>query len=94
MKSISYLFILSFLALACGQDPSTHLFILSGQSNMEQLNPEDSFIPAVQAEFGAENVVVVKDAWGGQPIRRWYKNWKPAEGSEPVANGLQMHRST
>ncbi len=87
MKSISYLFILSFLALACGKDPSTHLFILSGQSNMEQLNPEDSFIPAVQAEFGAENVVVVKDAWGGQPIRRWYKNWKLAEGSEPVAIG-------
>lgn len=87
MKSLSYLLFLSLIALACGQDPSTHLFILSGQSNMARLNPDDSFNPAVQAEFGAENVIVVKDAWGGQPIRRWYKNWKPAEGETPPGNG-------
>ena len=87
MKSISYLFALSLLVLGCSQDPATHLFILSGQSNMARLNPEDSFTPAVQAEFGAENVIFVKDAWGGQPIRRWFKNWKPAEGDTPIADG-------
>ena len=58
-----------------------HLFILSGQSNMARLDPSDSFTPTVIKEFGSDNVIVVKDAKGGQPIRRWYKNWKPAKGA-------------
>lgn len=62
-----------------------HLFILSGQSNMEALRPEESFKPTIESEFGIENVIVVKDAYGGQPIRRWYKDWKPLEGDEPKA---------
>ncbi|GAB5402954.1 MAG: hypothetical protein Aurels2KO_11850 [Aureliella sp.] len=53
-----------------------HLFILSGQSNMNGLNPGDTFIPAVEQRFGAEDVIVVKDSHGGQPIRRWDKGWK------------------
>ncbi|MEM7391633.1 MAG: sialate O-acetylesterase [Verrucomicrobiota bacterium] len=65
----------------------THLFILSGQSNMAGLRPEESFTPTVQKAFGTENVIVVKDAVGGQPIRRWYKQWKPAEGDGPKATG-------
>ncbi len=68
-------------------DPSTHLFILSGQSNMARLDPDVSFTPTVQAEFGAKNVIVVKDAWGGQPIRRWVKNWAPTGGEQPEGNG-------
>lgn len=68
-------------------EQGTHLFILSGQSNMAGLDPKESFTPAVVAEFGKENVIVVKDAQGGQPIRRWYKQWKPAVGSEPKATG-------
>ncbi len=27
----------------------------------------------------------MKDAQGGQPIRRWYQNWKPLHGDEPKA---------
>jgi len=65
--------------------PGKHLFILSGQSNMAGLKPEGSFIPAVEKEFGAENVLIVKDALGGQPIRRWYKDWQPPEGDSPKA---------
>ncbi|MEO0475207.1 MAG: sialate O-acetylesterase [Planctomycetota bacterium] len=61
-------------------DDGKHLFILSGQSNMAGLNPGLSLTPTVQAAFGKENVIVVKDAQGGQPIRRWYKQWKNAEG--------------
>lgn len=64
-----------------------HLFILSGQSNMQGLRPEESFVPTVNAKFGEENCTVVFDALGGQPIRRWYKNWTPAEGSGPEAKG-------
>ena len=80
-------------AQACQTDPNTadkdgkHLFILSGQSNMAGLDPNLSFSPTVAREFGAENVVVVKDAKGGEPIRRWFKKWQ-AEGFEnPQPNG-------
>lgn len=76
-------FIMSSYVLAQGEK---HLFILSGQSNMQGLKPEESFIPAVEMEFGKEKVIVVKDAMGGQPIRRWYKKWKPSKGAEPKAN--------
>ena len=57
-----------------------HLFILSGQSNMEGLRPEESFIPAIKERFGEGNVIVVKEALGGKPIRRWYRDWKSPEG--------------
>jgi len=64
-----------------------HLFILSGQSNMQRLKPKESFIPAVEKAWGADKVIVVKSAYGGQPIRRWVKNWKPAVGDEPKGTG-------
>lgn len=66
-------------------NPGKHLFILSGQSNMAGLKPEESFTPAVEDAFGKENVIVVKYARGCQPIRRWYKDWKPLYGDEPAA---------
>ena len=62
-----------------------HLFILSGQSNMKRLALKESFTPAIETAFGKENVIIVKDAVGGQPIRRWYKDWKPLKGNEPKA---------
>lgn len=65
-----------------------HLFILSGQSNMAGLRPNESFTPTVAKIFGKDRILVVKDAQGGQPIRRWYKNWKPAAGKKgPKATG-------
>lgn len=84
--------LLSLLLLAVpfvlAEDPGKHLFILSGQSNMAGLDPKASFTPAVEAAFGKENVIVVKSAKGGQPIRRWDTEWKPAEGDKPVGDGL------
>lgn len=64
-----------------------HLFILSGQSNMAHLDPAISFTPTVASAFGKDNIIVVKSAQSGQPIRRWYKSWKPAQGDEPKATG-------
>ena len=64
-----------------------HLFILSGQSNMGGLKPEVSFTPAVTKAFAGDDILVVKDAAGGQPIRRWYKKWRPAKGDAPKATG-------
>jgi hypothetical protein len=54
-----------------------HLFILSGQSNMVGLRTEESFAPMIEKEFGKKNVIIIKDAHGSQPIRRWVKDWKP-----------------
>jgi len=61
-------------------DEGKHLFILSGQSNMAGLNPDISFVPAVEKEFGKENVIVVKDARGGRPIRDWHKHQDSLDG--------------
>jgi len=63
-----------------------HLFILSGQSNMVGLKPNESFNPSINEKFGIDNVITVKYAKGSQPIRRWYKNWKPLEGNIPKAD--------
>lgn len=68
-------------------DSGLNLFILSGQSNMAGMRPEESFTPAVEKAFGKEQVLVVKDAHGGQPIRRWYKDWKAADGTSPDSTG-------
>ena len=64
-----------------------HLFILTGQSNMAGLKPEISFTPTVIKEFGAENVIVIKHAQGGQPIYRWDKQWKAPDGKNPKQTG-------
>ncbi len=84
--------IATLLALGCASsviaaDQEKHLFILSGQSNMANLDPSTSFTPNLEAEFGKGNVTVVKDAQSGQPIHRWYKKWKPAQGDAPATTG-------
>ena len=55
---------------------------------MHRLDPAETFTPVLEKAFGKENIVVVKDAKGGEPIRRWYKNWQPATGDEPGADGF------
>tara|TARA_B110000116_G_scaffold272312_1_gene296526 strand:+ start:4363 stop:5112 length:750 start_codon:yes stop_codon:yes gene_type:complete len=58
-----------------------HLFILSGQSNMQRLKVGRSFTPLVTCALGGDDaVLVVKEAWGGQSIRRWCHNWQSAPG--------------
>ncbi|HSK13410.1 MAG TPA: sialate O-acetylesterase, partial [Phnomibacter sp.] len=75
-----------------------HLFILSGQSNMVGSRPEESFLPLLEHEFGKQNVIVVKDAMGSQPIRRWYKNWNilkdDTTNTQPDLYDLQMKKVT
>jgi hypothetical protein len=87
--------LLAFVLLPCVTPGSPaaaaeklHLFLLSGQSNMAGLNPKLSFTPTVTKALAPEKVLVVKDAAGGQPIRRWYKKWKPAKG-KPMPKGYK-----
>jgi hypothetical protein len=58
----------------------TRLFILSGQSNMSNLNPDDSFTPTLKKAFPNDELIVVQHAAGGVPIRAWYKGWKAPQG--------------
>ena len=87
-----FLFVVGATAMPALSEPGKHLFILSGQSNMGGLKPEESFVPAVVKAFGKENVIVVYDAMGGQPIRRWYKDWKFQEGQDPGKIGNLYER--
>ncbi|MEC8784621.1 MAG: acetyl xylan esterase, partial [Planctomycetota bacterium] len=75
MRSLLVLSLLLLTAAANGQE-GKHLFILSGQSNMQGHRPDEAFTPAVQEALGTEQVIVIQDALGGQPIQRWYKAWK------------------
>jgi len=85
-KTIVLMILIAIMISSCvSKQEGKHLFILSGQSNMAGLRPEESFTPAIKEKFGEENVIVVKDAFGGQPIRRWYQDWKPLKGDEPKA---------
>jgi hypothetical protein len=77
--------IMIFTTIFASKQEGKHLFILSGQSNMVRLNPEESFTPILKGTFGDANVIVVKSGMGSQPIRRWYRDWKPIEGNNPTA---------
>ncbi len=85
---------LSFALHISAAEPRKDLFILSGQSNMEALDPNESFIPAVTEKFGKDNVIVVKVAVSGQPIRRWYKQWEPAKNWKPAKPGDEPPKAT
>jgi hypothetical protein len=87
MKSLVTICFLSLFCCLASAGEGKHLFILSGQSNMVGLLPGESFTPAVEKKFGKENVIVVKSAQGGQPIRRWDKSWKVTEEQKPKQIG-------
>ena len=72
----------------------THLFILSGQSNMKRLDPNLSFTPAVQNAFGENQVIVVMDAEGGQSISRWYRGWKDVKNYQSMEPDPNANPST
>jgi len=67
--------IASMASFSSSKKEGKHLFILSGQSNMARLNPDKTFVPTIKEKLGSDNFIVVKDALGGQSIKRWYKKW-------------------
>ncbi len=75
------------LANVGAAEEGKHLFILSGQSNMQGHRPDEAFSPAVQKALGKDNVIIVQDALGGQPIQRWYKAWESPSGEKPKTTG-------
>lgn len=57
------------------QDKPVHFFILSGQSNMAGMNPKAGFEQEAAELFADGEVVYLKVARGGQPIRLWVEEW-------------------
>ena len=90
-KTIAIICLLAVSCTAAAQDDAAdqpmHLFILSGQSNMAGLDPDISFTPTIASEFGKKNVIVVKDAKGGEPILRWFKDWQMDGVKTPEVRG-------
>lgn len=64
-----------FSCLSLLQGGERHLFILSGQSNMAGLKPERAFLPELKKLLPDDEILHIKFAKGGQPIRKWVKNW-------------------
>ncbi len=91
MKNLKNLAVALIVLLAsevvASADDGVHLFVLSGQSNMQGHRPQEAFTPAVTEALGESNVLVVQDALGGQPILRWYKEWKSPDGNSPNKTG-------
>ena len=73
--SITFLTLLLTASVVKAADKPVHLFILSGQSNMQGMDPETGFMPEAKKLFGDEEIVYIKVAKGGQPICRWLEEW-------------------
>ncbi|WP_437223317.1 sulfatase-like hydrolase/transferase [Planctomicrobium sp. SH661] len=54
----------------------TRLFLLSGQSNMANMDPDVSFMPELRKAFPDDELIMVKVAYGGRPIARWVPRGK------------------
>jgi hypothetical protein len=79
--------ILGMCGLLKAEESGKHLFILSGQSNMARFKPALWFTPGISDALGADNVIVSFHAQGGQPISKWYKEWKSGKGETDPGAG-------
>jgi len=72
----------SIIQTGAGTKGKVRLFILAGQSNMVYMDESKSFTPTIKKAFPGDEVIVVKYAQGGTPIRLWFKGWKAPEGAD------------
>lgn len=87
MKTAVTVIISLALLLAClAGDAKTHLFVLSGQSNMHGMDASASFVPALVQAFGEGHVIVAKVAKRGAPLMAWDKDYKWPK-NRPVPQG-------
>ncbi|MEN8774882.1 MAG: sialate O-acetylesterase [Akkermansiaceae bacterium] len=68
-------FLLFLCLTSLGYAGDVHLFILSGQSNMAGLKPENALLPELEKLLPDDEIRHVKFAKGGQPIRKWVKTY-------------------
>ena len=68
-------FVVSQCSNLAADEKPTHLFILSGQSNMQGLKPQNSFLPEAAKLLPDAKIAHIKVSRGGQPIRLWVTEW-------------------
>jgi hypothetical protein len=72
----------------------SHLFILSGQSNMGPKQAASGFTDAIKLRFPDDRVTVVHSAKGGSPIRLWDEGglmWGPNTFKRALTNNLKKN---
>lgn len=67
------LIVLASIGIAAGKP--VHLFILTGQSNMVNMDPKSGFERETAALLPEADVAYIKVAVGGHPIRYWVTEW-------------------
>ena len=89
-KSYSLIFDFLFFNLLRGEE-GKHLFILSGQSNMQGHRPDEA---SSQREKGIWEAKcdLCSGCLGGQPIHRWWKEWLDPQGNKPEQSGDLYNR--
>lgn len=60
--------------LPAAEPAKVRLFILSGQSNMDGVNPDLSFTPTIKKAFPNDEIIVVKFSVSGTPIAAWWRS--------------------
>lgn len=65
---------LTFFLAAMAAEPN-HLFILSGQSNMENWDPDKKFAPTLKKQLKPDDFWILKVAHGGTAIHNWVEEW-------------------
>ena len=90
LTAITFLTLTTSMLQAQDAKP-VRLFILSGQSNMAGLKPEEVFTPTVTKAFPADEVMVIKDAVPGKPILRWLKPDTTAASTGKQASGGDLY---
>lgn len=89
-----YKFLLVFVMLSATQANAaeSHLFILSGQSNMGPKQAASGFTSAIKLRFPVDRVTVIHSAKGGSPISLWDKGglmWGPNSFRRALTNQLK-----
>jgi len=74
-------------AHAGAEEKKVRLFLLSGQSNMVGIKPEEVFTPKVKEAFPDDEVIVVKFAKSGRSISGWVPTWKSLKPGEEKKKG-------
>jgi hypothetical protein len=87
-----YLVVLVMLFAAQANAAESHLFILSGQSNMGPKQAASGFENAIQLRFPDDEITVVHGAKGGMPISTWGEGgfmWGPNTFRRALTNTFE-----
>ena len=74
------------LLSALADDHQKHLFILSVSQTCRGIDQMRLLLNGTGSP-GRERVIVIQDALGGQPIHRWWKEWRGPKGEKPSQIG-------